>query len=372
MRAGVRILCRIRPDARHAKTVLIRDRIPLVPVWEAACAEDTAGGGTGRAPPLSGQGRATVIISASRRTDIPAFYSEWFMNRVREGFLLVRNPFNAHQVRRVDLSPDHVDVIVFWTRDPRPMLGYLDGLDALGYRYYFQFTLTGYPKPLEPSVPRAAELLSAFKTLGRKIGAERVVWRFDPIILSDLTPEHAVIEGFGRLARELRGSTLRVMISFAHLYRSVKRNLAGIRQAQGITFYDESRSEEQVSRIASALADVASANSIEIKSCAEKLDLSASGVGHGKCIDDRLIKNLFGLTVSDRKDKYQREHCRCVESQDVGQYGTCTHGCVYCYANPNRERAHSSRALHDPGSPFLIGEGRDAPSRSSIDPEGLE
>jgi hypothetical protein len=298
-----------------------------------------------------------MIISASRRTDIPAFYSEWFMNRVREGFLFVRNPFNAHQVRRVDLSPDHVDVIVFWTRDPRPMLGCLDELDALGYRYYFQFTLTGYPKPLEPSVPPVAEQLCAFKALCRKIGPERVVWRFDPIILSDLTPEHAVIEGFGRLARELNGSTSRVIISFVHLYKNVIRNLAGIGQAQGITFYDESRSEEQVRRIASALADRGAANSIEMKSCAEKLDLSAEGVGHGKCIDDRLIKNLFGLTVSDRKDKYQREHCLCVESQDVGQYGTCTHGCVYCYANPSKGQAHGSRALHDPRSPFLIGKG---------------
>ncbi len=298
-----------------------------------------------------------MIISASRRTDIPAFYSEWFMNRVREGFLLVRNPFNAHQVKRVDLSADHVDVIVFWTRDPRPILGCLDELDALGYRYYFQFTLTGYPKPLEASVPPVAELLSAFKTLSRKIGAGRVVWRFDPIILSDLTPEHAVIEGFGRLARELRGSTLRVVISFVHLYKSVKRNLAGMTEAQGITFYDESRSEEQVRRIALALADVAAANSIEIVSCAEKLDLSAAGVGHGKCIDDGLIRDLFGLTISDTKDKHQREDCRCVESQDVGQYGTCAHGCVYCYANPNKRQVHSNRAMHDPESPFLIGKG---------------
>ena len=303
---------------------------------------------------ISDEGCASMIISASRRTDIPAFYSEWFMNRVREGFLLVRNPFNAHQVRRVDLSPDLVDVIVFWTRDPRPMLGCLDELDALGYRYYFQFTLTGYPKPLEPCVPPVADLLSAFKRLSRTIGAEKVVWRFDPIILSDLTPEHAVIEGFGRLARELCGSTLRVVISFVHLYQSVKRNLAGLRHTQGITFYDESRSEEQVRRIASALGDIAAANSIGIVSCAEKLDLSAAGIGHGKCIDDRLINKLFGLSVPARKDRYQRENCLCVESQDVGQYGTCTHGCVYCYANPNKGQAHNSRALHDPRGPFLI------------------
>jgi hypothetical protein len=312
-----------------------------------------------------------MIISASRRTDIPAFYSEWFMNRIREGFLLVRNPFNANQVRRVDLSPGNVDVIVFWTRDPRPLLGRLDELNALGYRYYFQFTLTGYPKPLEPSVPPVAESLSAFKTLARKIGAERVLWRFDPIILSDLTPEGAVIEGFGRLARELSGSTSRVVISFVHLYKSVKRNLAGIGQAQGIRFHDESRSEEQVRRIVKALADIAAANSIGIVSCAGKLDLSTEGVAHGKCIDDRLIKKLFGLTVSDRKDRYQRENCLCVESQDVGQYATCTHGCVYCYANSSGAATHKNRGLHDPGSPFLVGKGETPLLEPFIDQEGL-
>ncbi len=290
-----------------------------------------------------------MIISASRRTDIPAFYSEWFMNRVREGFLLVQNPFNAHQVTHVDLSPGNVDVIVFWTRDPRPLIGRLDELDTLGYRYYFQFTLTGYPKVLEPSVPPVTEQLSAFKALSGKIGAERVIWRFDPIILSDLTPERSVIEGFDRLARELSGSTSRVVISFLHLYTSVKRNLA--RSGQDITSPDEA----QARRIARGLADIAAVNSMEIVSCAGTLDLSAEGVGRGKCIDDRLIKKLFGLTVSDRKDRYQRESCLCVESKDVGRYATCTHGCVYCYANSSRTAAHRNRVLHDPESPFLVG-----------------
>ncbi|MGA3174340.1 MAG: DUF1848 domain-containing protein [Syntrophorhabdales bacterium] len=298
-----------------------------------------------------------MIISASRRTDIPAFYHGWFMNRIREGHLLVRNPFNAHQVRRVELSPDRVDAIVFWTKNPGPMLGCLDELDDRGYRYYFQFTLTAYPKPLEPSVPAAAELLAAFRALSGKIGAEKVIWRFDPIIISDLTPEGSLIGAFDRLASELRGSTLRVVISFLHLYRSVSRNLAGISAREGIKFYDDARSPEQARRIAGALADIARRNSMEIVSCAEKLDLSGAGVEHGKCVDDRLIRRLFGVDVSGRKDRYQREDCRCVESQDVGQYNTCLHGCLYCYANSNRGEARRNRALHDPRSPFLIGKG---------------
>ena len=137
-----------------------------------------------------------MIISASRRTDIPAFYSEWFMNRIREGHLFVQNPFNAYQIRRVDLSPDNIDVIVFWTKNPQPIVRYLDELDDRGYRYYFQFTVTAHPKLLEPCVPPVSELLAAFKALSKKIGAEKVVWRFDPIVLSDVTPEHAVIKKF--------------------------------------------------------------------------------------------------------------------------------------------------------------------------------
>jgi DNA repair photolyase len=295
-----------------------------------------------------------MIISASRRTDIPAFYSEWFMNRIREGYLFVQNPFNAQQIRRVDLSPDNVDIIVFWSKNPQPILRYLDELDERGYRYYFQFTFTAYPKLLEPSVAPMHELLGTFKTLSTKVGQEKVVWRFDPIIVSDVTPEHVVIDTFERLARQLRDSTSRVVISFVHLYKSVIRNLERLQKEKGVRFYDNSRSVEQVRRIAATLADIAHTNCTEIVSCAEKLDLSEEGIQHGKCIDDRLIKGLFGITVPGRKDKNQRMACQCVESQDIGQYNTCTHGCMYCYAASNRKQAHTNRALHDPKSPFLI------------------
>ncbi len=310
----------------------------------------------------------TMIISASRRTDIPALYPEWFMNRIGEGYLFVQNPFNAQQLRRIDLSPENVDVIVFWSKNPQPMVGYLDELDNRGYRYYFQFTLTAYPKLLEPSVPPMHELLATFKTLSAKIGPEKVVWRFDPITLSDVTPEQAIVDNFERLARELRGSTSRVVFSFVHLYRSVIRNLEKIQKEKGVTFYDSSRSVDQVQRIAATLADIAHKNSIEIVSCAEKLDLSGVGVEHGQCIDDRLIKRLFGITVSNRKDKNQREACQCVESQDIGQYNTCTHGCIYCYAASNNKQSHKNRALHDPKSPFLIGNGGAARSEDDSHP----
>jgi len=149
-------------------------------------------------------------------------------------------------------------------------------------------------------------------------------------------------------------------------YKSVSRNLERITREQGIRFYDISRNSEQVQRIAASLAGIAHRNSLEIVSCAEKIDLSGVGIERGKCIDDRLIKRLFSISVSDRKDRYQREHCRCVESQDIGQYHTCTHDCVYCYASSNKKQAHKNKALHDPMSPFLIGKG-DTPGPESAD-----
>jgi hypothetical protein len=300
-----------------------------------------------------------MIISASRRTDIPAFYSDWFMNRIREGYLYVQNPFNANQIRRVDLSLPNVDVIVFWTKNPKPMIRYLDELDERRFRYYFQFTLTAYPKVLEPDVPSATELLSAFKDLSQKIGREKVIWRFDPITLSDVTPEQRIIDDFGTIAEELKGATTRVIISFVDLYKSVKRNFDKLWQEKGLHFHDADRTITQVRNIAAALIEMAGHNSMEIMSCAEKLDLSPVSIGPGKCIDDRLIKKLFDITVSSKKDPSQRKECQCVESQDIGQYNTCTHGCIYCYANSDKTQVLKNRALHDPTSPFLIGHGPD-------------
>jgi DNA repair photolyase len=296
-----------------------------------------------------------MIISASRRTDIPAFYTEWFMNRIREGKLYVRNPFNARQIRRVDLLPENVDAIVFWTRTPLPIISCLDELNERGYRYYFHVTLTGYPKVLEPMAPSEAEVLSALKVLSRKIGPEKVIWRFDPIILSDATPEAVLLENFERLAGQLEGATQRVVISFLTFYKSVKRAFDKIRKEQGLQFYDNSSTPEQALRIASGLAGIARAKSMEIVSCAGKQDLMAVGIEAGKCIDDGLIGRLFGINVSHRKDRYQRPECRCVESQDIGEYNTCTHGCLYCYATFNKSRAHRNQSLHDPAAPFLTG-----------------
>ncbi|MCC6345845.1 MAG: DUF1848 domain-containing protein [Nitrospirales bacterium] len=292
-----------------------------------------------------------MIISASRRTDLPAFYTEWFMNRIREGYALVRNPFSGKE-SRVDLSPSAVDAIVFWTRNPKPLLPCLAELDARGFAYYFLYTITGYPRSLEPSAPPLLQAIETFTGLSEKIGPGRVIWRFDPILLSTVTSEEYIADTFGMIARQLKGATKRVVISFCEFYKKVSANLEALAP---ITCFDISRDEPRIRRIASSLAGIARTCPMEISSCADARDLSPLGIRPGKCVDDALIQELFGVTASPAKDKGQRKECGCVQSRDIGEYSTCLHGCVYCYATANREEARRKALRHNPESPFLIG-----------------
>jgi len=296
-----------------------------------------------------------MIISASRRTDIPAFYADWFMKRIEEGFLYVQNPFNIHKYSKVDLSLEAVEAIVFWTKNPYPMLKYLDELSRLGYKYYFQFTLTGYPSVIEPSVPSVDKLISTFKELSSQLGAEKVIWRFDPIIISDVTPEEYIIASFEKIAQRLRNHTKRVVISFADFYKKLEKNFNKLRNEAHINFYDINLNSSQIDRISSRLSEIADNNLMRIFTCSEEYNLSRFGIQHGKCIDDELLKQLFGFALKVSKDKNQREACGCVQSRDIGQYNSCVHDCVYCYANFNKEMAHRNKMAHDPNSPFLFG-----------------
>ncbi len=297
-----------------------------------------------------------MIISASRRTDIPAFYSDWFINRVRAGFLLTKNPFNAHQVRRVSLSPSDVDVIVFWTRNPEKLIPFFPELDQLGYRYYFQFTITGYPRTLEKSVPNPHRAIQIFSHVSQFLGAERVVWRYDPVLLSNQVDiaEHKRL--FSKIAELLRGKTRRVVISFADLYKKTEINLKKI---DGLQYQNIVENNEALLDLVLFMADVAKRNEMEIYSCAEELDLASAGILHGKCIDDDLIKKVFGISVLEGKDKGQRAACGCVKSIDIGEYNTCLHGCSYCYATYSAKAVENNRRKHDPNSPFLIGQGEE-------------
>ena len=295
-----------------------------------------------------------MIISASRRTDIPAFYADWLMNRIRAGYCLVSNPFNPAQVARVSLLPEDVDAIVFWTRNPRPLLPHLAELDRRGYRYYFQFTLTGYPQALEPRLPERSLLLRAFRDLAGYVGPQRVIWRYDPIVLSTITDIPFHERNFAELAEALSGLTPRVVVSLLDPYAKNRRRLRKLAEC-GIVVRDIQGIDNGVGDLLRSLASLAKEHSMEITSCAEPWDLRRYGILPGKCVDDEYIARIFGIEVTHAKDEAQRPACGCVRSKDIGAYDTCLYGCVYCYATSDRVDPDALRARYDPDSPSLLG-----------------
>ena len=287
-----------------------------------------------------------MILSASRRTDIPNYYSEWLARRFRAGFLCVRNPMNFRQVSRIALNPDVIDCIVFWTKNPAPMLPYLD--EYRRYTYYFQFTLTGYGKDIEPGLPdKRRILIPAFCELADRIGRDRVIWRYDPIFLSDHYTLDYHVKAFTRIAEALAGRTRRVVISFLDDYEKTKRNMQGI-NIQGLT-------KEKMRRLAHSFAVIAGRYGMEIQTCAEKIDLSEYGITHGACIDREYIEHLLGCRLRAGKDHGQRPECRCMESVEIGSYHTCRNGCRYCYANFSDGRVQARIRDFDVDSLILCG-----------------
>jgi len=273
-----------------------------------------------------------MIISASRRTDIPAFYSSWFMERIREGWVEVKNPFNPSQKKLVSLRPKEVEVIVFWTRNVSPLLPYLKELDERGYYYAFLYTITGYGPPLEKKSPPVEKALDDFRRLSEKIGPKRVTWRFDPIIYLPGKGKEWTLECFEKIIRVVAPNTDRVVVSFLDFYEKVKRRLQKMGKETGLKVIDLYSKKDTLREIATDLAKLARINNLEIFSCAEKEELTPYGIKAGSCIDGERLNKIFNLTIKIKKDKHQRPNCRCTVSQDIGEYNTCQHGCVYCYA----------------------------------------
>ena len=290
-----------------------------------------------------------MIISASRRTDIPAFYSEWFFNRIKEGFVYVQNPINPKQVSKIQLTPEKVDCFVFWTKNAKPMLKRLDELND--YNYYFQYTITGYQSDVEKSVLNKKEIVNTFKELSKKIGKERVILRYDPIFLSEKYSIDYHCEAFERLCSQLCGYTERCVISFIDLYKKTERNTKALNITQ--------MTMENVKKISKRFSLIARSYNISIETCSEEYDLSEYGIKKGKCIDDDIISKVIGYEISVKKDDTQREVCGCVKSVDIVQYNTCRHHCLYCYANFNNTQVDENSKKHDKNYPLLIGRVRE-------------
>jgi len=288
-----------------------------------------------------------MIISASRRTDIPTYYSDWFLNRVKAGYLYVRNPMNIHQISKISLSPEVVDGIVFWTKNPTPMLPKLDALRD--YMYYFQFTLNSYGVDVERNIPSKDKvIIPAFQKLSDLIGPDRVIWRYDPIFLSGTYTMDYHIHYFGELAKRLSPYTRKCSISFLDLYRNTAKNITALSPSRF--------PPEQQEQLAKSMAEIAHSYGLRIDTCAEGIELRKYGIEHARCIDDRLLEQLIQCPLNAKKDKTQRLECGCIESLDIGAYNTCCNGCRYCYANYNEEVVCTNSGKHNPYSPLLIGE----------------
>ena len=288
-----------------------------------------------------------MIISASRRTDIPAFYSEWFITRLKERQFLIPNPFNPKQVSTIVFSPGQVECIVFWTKNPAPLLGHLEKIDTLGYLYYFQFTVTAYDRKIEKNLPPKEVIIQAFKRLSDRIGPDRVIWRYDPVLMTQTIDNGYHREMFAHMAHTLRGYTYTCITSFIDMYKKCKKNMRSINT---ITM-----DKQQKHSLLCHLKETAEDNGMTLRTCAEEGTYDDVGVLPAKCIDDALISRILGEDIAVPKDISQREKCRCVESIDIGAYNTCTHHCLYCYANHSQDVVRKNIDKHDVNGPLLVG-----------------
>lgn len=331
---------------------------------------------------------APVILSASRSTDIPAFYAKWFFNRLAKGYCVWYNPFNRQQKMYVSFA--HCKVIVFWTKNPKPILPYLYELDERGIHYYFQVTLNDYTaEGFEPNVPSVWERIRTFRELSERIGHERVIWRFDPLMLTpDMTPR-VLLSRVWNIGNRLKGYTDKLVFSFVDVkaYRKVQSNLVKETSCFTKENVEEAEAKDwQRQMLVEGLAklrDVWASEgwNIRLATCAEDVDLAAYGIEHNRCIDGELMERVFGddkelvyylhtgkfpepdlfgalpdipADKKNLKDKGQRKVCGCMVSKDIGMYDTCRHFCVYCYANSSRECVQRNALRHSDESESLI------------------
>lgn len=330
---------------------------------------------------------APVIISASRSTDIPAFYSKWFFNRLKKGYCVWYNPFNRQPMY---VSFERCKVVVFWTKNPRPILPYLHELDERGIHYYFQVTLNDYVNEgFEPNVPTVEQRIETFRKLSEMIGHERVIWRFDPLIITPVLTLRMLLSRIWKIGNRLKGYTDKLVFSFVDVkaYRKVQSNL--VKETAYFTKENVESAEMNVvqrQEIVEGLVKLreawaAGGWNVELATCAEEIDLAAYGIAHNCCIDGELMKrifhddeelvyylhtgqlperDMFGMIPSlpdkskNLKDKGQRKVCGCMISKDIGMYDTCRHFCVYCYANTSRECVQKNQMRHSDDSESLI------------------
>lgn len=285
-----------------------------------------------------------MIINTGQRTDIPAFYSKWFMNRVREGFVMVRNPFYPTIVTKFKLDPEVVDVIGFCTKNPRPMFPYLDELKPFGQFWYV--SITAFDKDLEPNVPPIDQVIEDFKYLSKKVGKNAMGWRYTPIIVNDKYTVERHIKTFEYIAKELKDYITLAVFGFVDIYDKLKRNHPEIKDC----------SDEDKITIAKAFKEIADKYNLDLRLCSKEKWLSNYGIDVDGCMRledyERSIKSSLDIK---QKMQARKGYCSCYLSNDIGEYNSCLHLCSYCYANGNKQQIIKNYKNHDDNSPLLIG-----------------
>ena len=284
-----------------------------------------------------------MIINTGQRTDIPAFYSDWLVRRLREGFVLVRNPYNPQRVARYRLTPAVVDLIGFCTKNPAPMLPHMELLRPFGQYWYV--TITPYGRDIEPNVPNKLQILADFKRLSQIVGIDSIGWRYDPIFLSDTWPAERHIKAFEYMAKSLCGYTHTAVISFIDLYEKTRRNFPEARPV----------SAEDRMILGKAMAEIAKAHDMVLRPCAEGEELARFGADCSGCMTVAMYERALHQHLLVPPHASARKECACYLGGDIGAYNSCGHLCRYCYANYDADTVRRNMQIHDPASPLLIG-----------------
>lgn len=285
-----------------------------------------------------------MILNTGSRTDIPAYYSDWFYHRIQAGYVLVRNPYYPSQITKYLLDPEVIDMIVFCTKNPLPMLDRITCLSA--FDTFWFVTITPYGREIEPYVPPVEQVIHSFHQLSAQIGTNRVSWRYDPIFITD---EYSIawhIEQFRQMAKALAGYTSQCVVSFIDLYEKTMRNFQNIRSV----------TKQEQEKLIAAFSEIAKEHNLQIHLCCEDVGLIRENVDADGCMSKSVLEKALGCKLQVPKRKNARQECSCLLGADIGAYNTCGHGCLYCYANYDRETVLKNQKLHNPVSPLLIGE----------------
>ena len=285
-----------------------------------------------------------MILNTGLRTDIPGFFSEWFYNRIDDGFVYVRNPYAKNQIYSYRLDPELIDCIIFCTKNPKPMFENLEKIDK--FNQYWHITITPYEKEIEPNVPPMNDVLERFKYLSKKLGKENVTLRYDPIFINEKYSLEKHIESFEYIANSLSDYTTEAIISFIDLYEKTKRNFPKAREV----------TKDERLKLGKEFAQIGKKNNITIKTCVEGTELDKFGIDSSGCMTKEVIERAINKNLNIPKQKARNGECYCLLNNDIGEYNTCGHGCLYCYANSNKRLVKRNLKLHDPKSPILIGE----------------